>query len=86
MKKNTYSAKFLLLNFTNTIFSKCSIRGQLPLGKIDKCLEFKAIYDSDCGVKVYTKKELIFFEDSISNFHHKYYQPEIQKCHFILPM
>ena len=85
MKKNTYFATFLLLNFT-TIYYKCSIHDQNTLGEINRCLEYQYIYVSEDKKKVYTKKELVFFEEYISNFHHEHDQPEIENCHLILPI
>ena len=35
--------------------------------------------------KIYTQKEIVLLENLISEFHNKYYIPEIQKLAFHLP-
>ena len=53
---------FLLLNFTTKNVAKKSIHVQCTLVEIEKFLECQSISDSEGKGKVYTKKEIIYFE------------------------
>ena len=42
-------------------------------------------YSSDNFTKIYTRKELVMMETTISEFHTRYYIPAIQNLDFYLP-
>ena len=58
-------------------------RGRLMLNDSKNCRMCKQYYDSEQPTKVYTRKELVIIETTISNFHTSFFIPEIQKltCH-----
>ena len=56
------------------IIARCTAHGRIPL-KDNKI----------CYTKIYTRKEIVMIETTISGFHTSFYIPSIQKLDFYLP-
>ena len=67
------------------MIARCTKHGRLPL--TDKKHFCKCQQDTSSGqsTKIYTRKELVMMETTISNFHTSFYIPEIQKLAFLVP-
>ena len=63
----------------------CKKHGMLPLTDKKICLEFQQDIASVKSTKIYTRKELMMMERTISNFRTSFYIPEIQKLVFQIP-
>ena len=61
MRKNKYYAIFILLNITTKTVFNCSAYVQIPLGRINKYLEYQDMSFSEGKGNIYTKTELVFF-------------------------
>ena len=58
---------------------------RLPLTNNKNCRKFQHDTASGKPTKIYTRKELVFMETTISNFHTSFYIPKIQKLAFHIP-
>ena len=67
--------------------SNCTLYKEWQASFNWKYLFCKCQQDTDSGqsTKIYTKKELVMMETTISNFHTSVYIPEIQKLAFHIP-
>ena len=67
------------------LIALCTKDGRLPL--TDKKFFHKCQHDTASGqsTKIYTRKELVRMETTISNFHTSFYIPAIQKLEFHIP-
>ena len=67
------------------LIANCKKHGRLPLtGKIvfRKCKQDTA---SEQSTNIYTRKELVMMDTTVSNFHTSFYIPEIHKLEFHIP-
>ena len=67
------------------LIARCSTHGRLPLNDKNICRKFKHNSDSEKSTKLYTRKEIVMMETTISNFHKSLYIPSIQKFVFHIP-
>ena len=67
------------------IIGRCAIHGRLSLKDKNICSVRKQEYSPDKSTKIYTRKELVMMETSISDFHTSLYIPAIHKLDFHLP-
>ena len=67
------------------IIGRCAIHGRLSLKYKNICSMCKQEYSPDKYTKIYTRKELVMMETSISDFHTSFYIPAIHKLAFYLP-
>ena len=67
------------------IIGHCTAHGRIPLK--DKKIFYMCEQESlpDKSTKIYTRKELVMMETTISDFHTSFYIPAIQKLAFCLP-
>ena len=70
---------------TNHIISCCTTHGRIPLKDNKICYICKHESSSDKSTKIYTRKELVMTETTISDFRTSFYIPAIQKLTFHLP-
>ena len=78
-----YSNRSTSINFhIYHILARCTMHGMIPL--TDRKIFRKCKQDTDLEkpTKIYTRKELVIMETTISNFHTSFYIPEIQKLAF----
>ena len=64
------------------LIARCKAHGRLPLNEKKICRIFKQDSATEKSTKIYTRKELVIMEITISNFHTSFYIPEIQKLVF----
>ena len=67
------------------IIGRCTTHGRISLKDKNICYMFKQESLSDTSTKIYTRKELVMMETTISNFHTSFYIPAIQNLAFHLP-
>ena len=67
------------------MFSKCSTCSQFQLGETNNCLKYQSNSRSEGKIKVYTKKQLVLFEEFISKINHDRYQPAMQEIQLHIP-
>ena len=67
------------------IIGRCNNHGRIALKDKNVCYMCKQEYLPDKSTKIYTRKELVMMETTISNFHTSFYIPAIQKLAFHLP-
>ena len=67
------------------IIGRCTTNGRVELIDKNICYMCKQEYLPDTSTKIYTRKELVMMETTISNFHTSLYIPAIQKLEFHLP-
>ena len=67
------------------LITRCIKNGRLPLTDNKSCHKFRHDYDSVQYTDIYTRKELVMMETTISNFHTSFYIPAIQKLAFYIP-
>ena len=65
--------------------SRCTKHGRLMLTDNKICRWFQQDTDSGQSTKIYTRKELVVMETTISNFHTSFYIPAIQNLAFHIP-
>ena len=63
----------------------CPKHGGLLLNDKKHCHKYKQDTASEQSTKIYTRKELVMMETTISNFHTSFYIPEIKKLVFHIP-
>ena len=68
------------------LITRCKTHGRLLLNDKKICLKCKQDTASEQSTKIYTRKELVMMETTISNFHTSFYIPEIQKLAFHIPL
>ena len=64
---------------------RCTKHGRIPLTDKKSCCKCQQDTASGQSTKIYTRKELVMMEKTISNFHTSFYIPEIQKLAFHIP-
>ena len=67
------------------IIAQCTAHGRLPLNDKKICNMSKQYYDSEQPTRIYTRKEIVMMEKTISNFHTNFYIQKVQKLEFHLP-
>ena len=67
------------------IIARCSTHGRIPLNDKKHCRKCENNVASEQSTKVYTRKEIVMMEKTISNFYTSSYIPEIQKLAFHIP-
>ena len=67
------------------LIERCTKYGRLTLTDKKSCWERQHDTDSGHSTKVYTRKELVMTETTISNFYTSFLIPEIQKLAFHIP-
>ena len=67
------------------IIGSCANHGRISLKDKNICSMCKQESSPDKSTKIYTRKELVMMETTISDFHTSYYIPAIQKLAFHLP-
>ena len=67
------------------LIARCTKHGRLPLTDKKSCRKCQHDTASGQSTKIYTRKELVMMETTISNFHTSFYIPEIQKLAFHIP-
>ena len=67
------------------IIGSNTAHGRIPSNEKKICCMCKQESSSDKSTKIYTRKELVMTETTISEFHIRYYIPDIQKLAFHLP-
>ena len=67
------------------IIARCTAHGKIPLKYKKICNMCKQEHSPDKSTKIYTRKELVMTETTISDFHTSFYIPSIQKLAFHLP-
>ena len=67
------------------IIACCTKHGRLPLKDRKICCKCQQDFDSGKLTEIYTRKELVIMEITISNFHTSFYIPEIKKLEFHIP-
>ena len=67
------------------IIARCTTHGRISLKEKNICYMCKQESLPDKSTKIYTRKELVMMEKTISKFHTSFYIPEIQKLAFHLP-
>ena len=67
------------------IIARCAIHGRLSLKDKNICSICKQEYSPNKSTEIYTRKELVTMETTISDFHTSFYIPAIQKLAFHLP-
>ena len=79
--KTTPSNRFHIYH----IIGRCTTHGRISLKDKKICYMCKQEYLPDTSTKIYTRKELVMMETTISNVHTSLYIPDIQKLAFHLP-
>ena len=69
----------------NHLIASCTKHVRLPLTDNKSCLKFQQDYASGKSPKIYTRKDVVIMETTISNFHTSFYIPEIHKLKFHIP-
>ena len=64
---------------------RCTTHGRLPLTDKKSCRECQQDTASGQPTKIYTIKEIVMMETTISNFHTSFFIPEIHKLAFHIP-
>ena len=64
------------------LMARCTKHGRLPLTDKKICCKYKQGADSRHSTKIYTRKELLMIQTTISNFRTSFYIPEIHKLEF----
>ena len=67
------------------LIANCTAHGRLLLNIRKICLKCKQDSASEQYTKIYTGKELVMMETTISNFHTSFYIPETQDLEFHIP-
>ena len=67
------------------IIGRCAIHGRLSLKDKNICSMCKQEYSPDKSTKIYTRKELVMMETTISDFPTSFYIPSIHNLAFHLP-
>ena len=67
------------------IIGRCATHGRISLKDKNICYICKQESLPDKSTKIYTRKELVMTETTISDFHTSFYIPAIQKLAFRLP-
>ena len=67
------------------IIERCAIHGRISLKDKTICSMCKQESSPDKSSKIYTRKELVIMETTISDFHTIFYIPAIHKLAFHLP-
>ena len=60
----------------------CSTHGRIPINYKNNCRKCRQDSASEKSTKIYTRKEIVMMETTISNFHKSFYIPAIQKLAF----
>ena len=85
-KDNQYSETTLSIRFhIYNIIACCTTNVIIPLKDKKICHMCKKEYSSYEYIKIYTRKELVMMETTISDFHTSFYIPSIQELAFHLP-
>ena len=79
--ENTSSLKFYIYH----IIGSCTNHGRISLKDKNICYMCKQESLPDKSTKIYTRKELVMTETTITNFHTCFYIPAIQNLDFHLP-
>ena len=66
------------------IIAHCTKHGRLPLTDQKSCRKCQQYSDSVQSTKMYTRREILMMEITISNFHTSFYIPEIWKLAFYI--
>ena len=64
------------------LIERCTKHGRFLLTDTKSCCKCQQDTASGQSTKIYTRKELVMMETTISNFHTNFYIPEIQKLVF----
>ena len=64
------------------LIARCTTHARTPLNDIKLFRTCKHDYVSEQSTKIYTRKELVMMETTISNSHTSFFIPEIQKLEF----
>ena len=80
-EETTLSIRFHIYH----IIGSCAIHGRLSLKDNNICSVCKQESSPDKSTKMYTRKELVMMETTISDFRTSFYIPAIQKLAFRLP-
>ena len=67
------------------IVAHCTTHGRIMLNDKKMCCKCKQDYVSEKPTKIYTRKELVMMETTISNFHTSFYISAIKKLAFLIP-
>ena len=67
------------------LIARCTKHGRLPLTDKKTCRKIQQDTASGQSTKIYTRKERVIMEKTVSNFHTSFYIPEIQKLTFHIP-
>ena len=67
------------------LIASCKKHGRLTLTDKKGCCEFQQDTALGKSTKIYTRKELVMMETTISNFHTSFFIPEMQKFAFHIP-
>ena len=67
------------------IIGRCTAHGRIPLKDKKICYMCEQEYPTDSSTKIYTRKELVMMETTISDFRTSFYIPDIQNLAFHLP-
>ena len=67
------------------LIARCTTHGRLPLTDNKSCCKCQHYTASGQSTKIYTIKELVMMETTISNFHTSFYIPSIHKLTFHIP-
>ena len=67
------------------IIGLCTAHGRIPLKDKNICYTCEQESSPDKSTKIYTRKELVMMETTISDFHTSFYIPAIQKLASNLP-
>ena len=67
------------------LIARCTKHGRLSLTDNKSCHNCQQDTASGKSTKIYTRKELVMMETTISNLHTNFYTPDIQKLAFHIP-
>ena len=67
------------------IIGRFATHGRIPLKDKNICSMCKQESSPDKSTKIYTRKELVMMETTISDFHTSFYIPAIEKLAFHMP-
>ena len=67
------------------MIARCTTHARLLLNDKEICRKCKQDSASEKSTKIYTRKELVMMETTISNFYTSFYIPKIQKLAFRIP-
>ena len=79
-----YTSPSIRFHFYHLI-ARCTKHGRLTLTDKKICRKCQKDTTSRQSTKIYTRKQLVMMETTISNFHTSFYIPEIKKLAFHIP-